>query len=286
MKNRKFITLACGALLLGGVLTACSSNQANSNQVQSVDETKTVGFMKLANENKERIWFRVSDSNEDGEISKDDSIGNIYIIKNGKADTFHIADLTLADIRDMGDKEIISLAKSSDEEFFNQDKNKITDGTKTAIKTSESEIQKYETYTADAQDEAQFGIQMERENIAKSNQILAQIEEVNYKEAQKFYSNYTLNAVVETDSSGNNVSSEEITFMTYDLTIEFSNADELIKFQANERSVKLVHPIMGEIYEQNYKGYYLGASFLVTTSLEESVNLGLDKLNTKNVTEE
>ncbi|HFI2693079.1 TPA: hypothetical protein ACGO0Y_002233, partial [Streptococcus suis] len=80
MKKRNLLILACGALLAGTTLTACSSNQSKVGI--GIDQAKTVGFMQLANENKERIWFQVEDTNDDGEISKDDRIQKIYVIKN------------------------------------------------------------------------------------------------------------------------------------------------------------------------------------------------------------
>ena len=114
MKTRKFLAVMATGVLATSLLVACSSNQSNSNQVQSVDEAKTVGFMQLANENTERIWFKVNDSNDDGEISKDDRVDRIFIIKDGKTDVFHGFDATLADFKDKSDKEVTDLIQQMD----------------------------------------------------------------------------------------------------------------------------------------------------------------------------
>ena len=114
MKTRKLLAVMATGVLATSLLVACSSNQSNSNQVQSVDEAKTVGFMQLANENTERIWFKVNDSNDDGEISKDDRVDRIFIIKDGKTDVFHGFDATLADFKDKSDKEVIDLIQQMD----------------------------------------------------------------------------------------------------------------------------------------------------------------------------
>lgn len=101
MKKRNLLILACGALLAGATLTACAANQSAVENGQS----KTIGFMQLANEDKQRIWFRVRDTNDDGEISKDDRIQSIYVIKNSKANIYNIYDLNLAYIKDKKESE-------------------------------------------------------------------------------------------------------------------------------------------------------------------------------------
>ena len=265
MKKRKFITLACGALLLGGVLTACSSNQSNSNQVQSVDETKTVGFMKLANENKERIWYRVDDSNDDGQISKDDKIEEIYTVKNGKITSYFVWNgpdntVLLKDVSEKSENEVQKLAKKQDKYYFKKKK--------------ESIVQSLSDPSFD-------------------EQVRNKAKNLNYDNFTKYYSNKKLQASVETDSSGNYVVRESITFWgnpiggmidDFDVYYKEENPDP----QEIERSTELSNVIYGQIYKQNYAGYVLADenAFLVTSALDETTTLGFDTLDTKNVTEE
>ncbi|BCP61783.1 hypothetical protein SUT380_09710 [Streptococcus parasuis] len=129
MKKRKFMTVACGVLFFGGVLTACSSSQSVPSQnntttksVQSAEDVKPVGFIELANENTERIWFDAD------EIAKDATITGLYVVKNGKATYYHLLTytansdvengpkwsddrLTFSDIENLSNKEIIAKAK-------------------------------------------------------------------------------------------------------------------------------------------------------------------------------
>lgn len=286
MKKRNLLILACGALLAGATLTACSSNQSSVGI--GIDQVKTVGFMQLANENKERIWFQVKDTNDDGEISKDDGIQNIYVIKNSKVDTYHIYDLNLAYIKDKKDSEIIKLAKEYDEKYFDEQKKVIIDDANFYIENSKVSIKDYKSL--EVEDEAQkemieLDIEDEESNIQENNQVIEAVKKLNYEDALKLYSTYPLEAKVETDSSGNNVASEEITFLSYELIQEDYVGPYTIA--SNEITSDLDAPIFGEIYDKTYKGFrYINDDFLITSSLDKTVNLGLDTLDTKNVTEE
>ncbi|MDW8751224.1 hypothetical protein Q7W34_07190 [Streptococcus suis] len=286
MKKRNLLILACGALLAGATLTACSSNQSKVGI--GIDQAKTVGFMQLANENKERIWFQVKDTNDDGEISKDDGIQNIYVIKNSKVDTYHIYDLNLAYIKDKKDSEIIKLAKEYDEKYFDEQKKVIIDDANWYIENSKTSIEDYKSL--EVEDEAQkemieLDIADEESNIQKNNQVIEAVKKLNYEDALKLYSTYPLEAKVETDSSGNNVASEEITFLSYELIQEDYVGPYTIA--SNEITSDLDSPIFGEIYDKFYTGYsFSGDSFLITSSLDKNVTLGFDTLDTKNVTEE
>ncbi|HFI0351082.1 TPA: hypothetical protein ACGOZT_000606 [Streptococcus suis] len=286
MKKRNLLILACGALLAGATLTACSSNQSKVGI--GIDQAKTVGFMQLANENKERIWFHVTDTNYDGEISKDDGIENIYVIKNSKVDTYHIYDLNLAYIKDKKDSEIIKLAKEYDEKYFEEQKKEIIDNANASIEISKDNLEYYKSlnpeYELDKSD-VEYKIQEEESNIQENNQVLEAAKELNYEDALKLYSTYPLEAQVETDSSGNNVASEDITFLSYELDREDYVGPYTIV--SNEITSDIDASIFGEIYDRTYKGFrYINDEFLITSSLDKTVNLGLDTLDTKNVTEE
>ncbi|MBY4984877.1 hypothetical protein ACTGVN_02215 [Streptococcus suis] len=293
MKKRNLLILACGALLAGTTLTACSSNQSKVGI--GIDQAKTVGFMQLANENKERIWFQVEDTNDDGEISKDDRIQKIYVIKNSKVDTYHIYDLNLeydlnlAYIKDKKDSEIIKFAKEYDEKYFEEQKKEKIDNANASIEANKGEIE-YQKSLKDSEFEseryaAEQEIQRLENDIQEENQVLEAAKELNYEDALKLYSTYPLEAKVETDSSGNNVASEEITFLSYELIQE--NYVGPYTIASNEITSDLDAPIFGEIYDKTYKGFrYINDEFLITSSLDKTVNLGLDTLDTKNVTEE
>ncbi|HFU4189779.1 TPA: hypothetical protein ACGO8C_001297 [Streptococcus suis] len=286
MKKKKFVSFVCSALLIGATLTACSSNQSTVGI--GIDQAKTVGFMQLANENKERIWFEVRDTYGDGELSKDDDITYVYRIKGGKADTFMVAgdsddDITLSDIKNMNDKDILSLFKESDkkdfEDWINSDINGITE----AIKEIEDTISGNEDWELTDPE----GFQEQKDLLEELNSILQSLNNVTYESAMKLKSNYPLAAVVETDSSGNHVVTEEVSFKKYTLEhrVGYFDATENI-LQERSNDLEFQYAITGTIYDQTYKGYYLGDSFLVTSSLDDSVNLGFDTLDTKNVTEE
>ncbi|HEM3683084.1 TPA: hypothetical protein U1D20_000540 [Streptococcus suis] len=287
MKKKKFVSFVCSALLIGVTLTACSSNQSTVGI--GIDQAKTVGFMQLANENKERIWFKVRDSNGDGEVSKDDDIAYVYRIKGGKADTFRVAvssddDITLSDIKNMNDKDILSLFKELDKMEFDEWINGTIGGLKEYIKELEIQISQMESSTEYSDTEA---LQDTKNELERENSKLLSLNDITYENALKLKSNYPLAAVVETDSSGNQVVSEVISFRDYieDYFYEGYDATEYI-LKESSNDLEFQYAITGTIYDQTYKGYYLGDSFLVTSSLDDSVNLGFDTLDTKNVTEE
>ncbi|CAM3227028.1 hypothetical protein STPL106120_01200 [Streptococcus pluranimalium] len=284
MKKRNLLILTCGALLASSILTACASNQSAVENGQS----KTIGFMQLANEDKQRIWFRVRDTNDDGEISKDDRIQSIYVIKNSKANIYDIYDLNLAYIKDKKESEIIKLAREYDEKYFDEQKKEIIDSANNSIEYSKREIANYKTYNVETDQqkyEVEKNIQFEEDNIQKQNQLLQAVKEVTYEDALKLYSSFPLEAEVETDSSGNNIASEKLTLLSYNLREEDNGSRYTIV--SNVINSNLESPIIGEIYDRTYKGFrYYNDEFLITSSLDKSVNLGFDKLNTKNVTEE
>ncbi|MGL6299864.1 hypothetical protein ACR31S_06785 [Streptococcus iniae] len=107
------------------------------------------------------------------------------------------------------------------------------------------------------------------------------------------YSNYSIKATVGTDSSGNNVASETVYFPkpfdSIDLNIEniesFSDTPVIDKLADTYYKVGI--QVQGDVYKQSYAGYQFDSKyFFITTSLDSSVNLGLDTLDTKNITEE
>ncbi|HFI2692964.1 TPA: hypothetical protein ACGO0Y_002091, partial [Streptococcus suis] len=186
------------------------------------------------------------------------------------------------------DSEIIKFAKEYDEKYFDEQKKEIIDNANASIEISKDNIENYKSYIVESEVdkfEVEQNIQLEESNIQEANQVLEAAKELNYEDALKLYSTYPLEAKVETDSSGNNVASEEITFLSYELIQEDYVGPYTIA--SNEITSDLDAPIFGEIYDKTYKGFrYINDDFLITSSLDKTINLGLDTLDTKNVTEE
>ncbi len=293
MKTRRLIPLLTTGILATTVLVGCLSSQSASNQVQSVEDVKTVGFMKLANENKERIWFKVYDSNDDGEISKDDRVDRVFIIKNGKADVFHAFEAKLTDFKDKNDKEVIDLIKQMDKKYFDKEVEDVIGSINSHIARTEDEIKElqYDEESQNASSTHKTGIDYRTEQIKLYQQRISEFEKLEYKDVRALYSNYVIKSTVKTDSSGNNVASEEILlprafkFHYMSDSPDDYNIHSLFS-KLSEDYYEVEFQVQGDIYKQTYQGYKIGSSFFITTSLDNSVNLGLDTLDTKNVTEE
>ena len=73
MKKRNTL-LILGALLSSVGLAACSSSM----------DTKGKGIAQLMNDNQERVFYSVIDSNDDALPGKDERINYVYITKGGK----------------------------------------------------------------------------------------------------------------------------------------------------------------------------------------------------------
>ncbi|HFI0130085.1 TPA: hypothetical protein ACGPAJ_000370 [Streptococcus suis] len=290
MKKKKFVSFVCGALLIGATLTACSSNQSTVGI--GIDQAKTVGFMQLANENKERIWFDVNDSNDDDLISKDDTVDRVFVIKNGKVDIYHTTGVELSEFKDMSDKDIVKLMKQMDKEFIDSEIEGMIQSINVSIEDEESMIKELESQDQEynSPGASQTEIDIYKHNIQLYEERKSQFQELNYEDIKKLYSNFPITGIVETDASGNNVATESIELPSEfefgdDATNIYSETFELLPEQYG-RLNKVYYPVQGEVYQQSYKGYNVNNIFWVTTSLDDSVNLGFDTLDTKNVTEE
>ncbi|NQJ70876.1 hypothetical protein HO542_05855 [Streptococcus suis] len=299
MKKRNLLILACGALLAGATLTACSSNQSKVGI--GIDQAKTVGFMQLANENKERIWFEVDDSGEDGEISKDEEIDTIYVIKSGKMDTYNVRylGLELKDIKDKNEAEIKKLAVEGDIQFLEEELKSAIEQKKGDVELTQDTLEYWTTpinleYLKSLEDPWMYyeetGIEAANvdelltklaEKLETRKKILSTFENLKYNDFSKLYMDKDVKAIAETDSSGNNISRESI--YVYGYNFEVGDKPEVGEYKIN-----LSYPIQGQVYDQLYMGYYdkYDNEFLITSSLDKNVTLGFDTLDTKNVTEE
>lgn len=263
MTRTKRIALFGTALLASALLTACSSGSSQ----QSANQEKPVGFVQLASENKERIWYGVEDSNGDNEVSKDDKIETILVTKDGKVSQFFLSDATLADIKGMKNTEIVTFAKEQDKKYFDDGKAYKIEDAKAAI--------------AELEDFIKEGYSGYQEDLISNQEYLAELEDINYKDIKSQYSDYTIHAIVETDSSGNNVATESLKMKGYPSLAKLTEAYDV--------TAKLQYLVNGDIYDQSYTGYHLQRKeFLITNinSLEKGTVLGFDTLDTKNVTEE
>lgn len=286
MKTKKLFSMFTTGILVTTLLVACSSKQSADGNVQG----ETAGFMQLANANKERIWFKVIDSNDDGEISKDDRVDGVFIIKNSKADFFHGFDATLTDFKGKTDKEVIEYIQQMDKKYINEEIKKQKKSLDLLITDLEEKTKKLQ-YEEESQNAPGFNrktIDYNNEYINRLQKRISEIEKLEYKDIKSLYSNYKIKATVKTDSSGNNVASEKIllprAFKFEDKYIYDDSRPLIIKVYDSHYEVKF--QVQGDIYKKFYKGYKLDSSFFVTTSLDNSINLGLDNLDTKNITEE
>ncbi|NRG69870.1 hypothetical protein HPB00_10540 [Streptococcus suis] len=301
MKKRNLLILACGALLAGATLTACSSNQSKVGI--GIDQVKTVGFMQLANENKERIWFDVNDSNSDGEISKDDTITDIYIIKSGKMFIYNVPNLELKDIKDKNEAEIKKLAYEEDEKYFEENLKAAIERWEYKVSSAQSgleEWQRPESIQAMREDPSLIWHQFPDLEVSNVDELLVKLAEevenrknilekyknLNYSDYSKLNMGKDIKAIVETDSSGNNVVSEKFDVYLIDSNVYLDRLDDSTS-ELQTYTIVLKNQVSGEIFDKFYTGYSFSRdSFLITSSLDKNVTLGFDTLDTKNVTEE
>lgn len=102
MKKRNTL-LILGALLFSVGLAACSSSM----------DTKGKGIAQLMNDNKERVFYSVGDSNHDTLPGKDERINYVYITKSGKLNGYEIGGGTVGAAVELYMDEVVG--KSVDE---------------------------------------------------------------------------------------------------------------------------------------------------------------------------
>lgn len=134
-----------------------------------------------------QLWYRVR-ANDDGS-SKDTEISSVYVFDNNKVTKYDEVEMSLGDVSKMDDSEIIKEIKKQQNEY---DQNIIDD----EIKRVEETIH-------------------ERENsTAGTDQIALFTQQLNYLRDSKVYipKPSKFNYSVQTDNSGNNTASEQISF--------------------------------------------------------------------------
>lgn len=141
MKKRNTL-LILGALLSSVGLAACSSSM----------DTKGKGIVQLMNDNQERVFYSVIDSNDDALPGKDERINYVYITKGGKLNGYEIGggtvgaavELHMDEVVGKNINEVRKLAEERSKRSFEIDKVKakaITDGS--GNNTTKEEIKLY-----------------------------------------------------------------------------------------------------------------------------------------------
>lgn len=128
MKKRNTL-LILGALLSSVGLAACSSSM----------DTKGKGIAQLMNDNQERVFYRVSDSNGDALPGKDEGIDYIYITKGGKLKGYETSKLKMDDVVGKNINEVKKLAEERAESTYEFDKVTAKVSTDSSGNNTESE---------------------------------------------------------------------------------------------------------------------------------------------------
>lgn len=112
MKKRNTL-LILGALLSSVGLAACSSSM----------DTKGKGIAQLMNDNQERVFYSVTDSNNDNLPGKDEKINYIYITKSRKLKAYNIdTKLTMDEVVGKSIDKVKKLAEEKSKENYENDK--------------------------------------------------------------------------------------------------------------------------------------------------------------------
>ena len=111
MKKRNTL-LILGVLLASVGLAACSSSM----------NTKGKGIAQLMNDNQERVFYLVHDSNDDDLPGKDENIDYVYITKSGKLKGYETSKLKMDEVVGKNIDEVRKLAEEKSKETFEFDK--------------------------------------------------------------------------------------------------------------------------------------------------------------------
>ncbi|MEG3267801.1 hypothetical protein [Streptococcus suis] len=291
MKTKKLFSLFTTGILATTLLVGCSSHQSDNSQqqatgekVQSAEAVKPVGFIELANENTERIWFVA------GEIAKDENITGLYVIKNGKATYYHLLTytanngveggpnlsderLTFSDIKDLSNKEIIEKAKKLDKEAYDSYFQSFSDIVDTALQEWPNEKT------------GEYKIYIPALETIKSSLSSLQGDSA-YKDYRKRVTDQPLTASVKTDDSGNNITNEEIELQIFpEYEADFVSSKSLELFRDTDiLKVDASSFNTGDIYDSKYVSF--GDIPLITRDHPKNTYPSLDSIDTKNITEE
>lgn len=294
MKKRLYLLLCSSIFVIGG----CTSNHENQPTLQEdtkvsdnktgaelMNENESVGIIEFFNSTPKTILYGISGS----DVNKNSEVKAVYIIEKGKMTRYILKgykDNTLSALKSKSDEEILKIAQEYDKKYFEQRKEKKINA-------------------------ANEGITLSEENISsgKDDEDYGQRSLGNYKAAKEFYSNLTykqfrkpnsdikLKSDVWTDSSGNYVSQETLIHMPYvdilDVSVDFEwtkaaveneikKADYVdTKFQSTPTYESMPYIISGE----QWVGIRTENMLLSRQLVKKKISFGLDKIETKNVTE-
>ena len=111
MKKRNTL-LILSALLSSVGLAACSSSM----------DTKGKGIAQLMNDNQERVFYLVHDSNDDDIPGKDENIDYVYITKSGKLKGYETSKFKMHEVVGKNIDEVRKLAEEKSKKNFEIDK--------------------------------------------------------------------------------------------------------------------------------------------------------------------
>lgn len=288
MKIKKIITLSACFLTVGLLMTACSqTNQTTTNTSQTESKIKKIGFMGLANENKEHIWYRTSS------IKKDARIKGIYVTKGGKITYYHLItykptksgidslgfesnyNIEFSDLKGLSDKEIIAKAKKLDKKSYTSLYQSYIESTEYAIQKW-PEDDEFQNYVPQVKLFKEYLIKLQGKNT--------------YENYRKSVTNKKLSALVSTDDSGNVVDYERIEKIPWfdEKEIDYNDSEGerySLKDKGNSTllALKPSNFEFGTIYDSRY---VLLDGFIMTKDIPDDTMFTFDTVDTKNVKEE
>lgn len=188
---KKLVGLLILSVSLISLLTACGEKKdaASSTSESESASSKEMTFSEYISKSKSKaqVWYRVR-SDDDG-IGKDTEIRGAYVFDDGKVTKYADVEMSLGDASKMTDKEILKEIKRQTEEY---EKNKLDEN----IDSVEETIASREKGSAGT------------DQLALFNEQLKYLKDTNVYTPKP--SSYKFS--IQTDSTGNNVASEKISF--------------------------------------------------------------------------
>lgn len=188
---KKLVGLLILSVSLISLLTACGEKKdaASSTSESESASSKEMTFSEYISKSKSKaqVWYRVR-SDDDG-IGKDTEIRGAYVFDDGKVTKYTDVEMSLGDASKMTDKEILKEIKRQTEEY---EKNKLDEN----IDSVEETIASREKGSAGT------------DQLALFNEQLKYLKDTNVYTPKP--SSYKFS--IQTDSTGNNVASEKISF--------------------------------------------------------------------------
>lgn len=294
MKKRLYLLLCSSIFVIGG----CTSNHENQPTLQEdtkvsdnktgaelMNENESVGIIEFFNSTPKTILYGISGS----DVNKNSEVKAVYIIEKGKMTRYILKgykDNTLSALKSKSDEEILKIAQEYDKKYFEQRKEKKINAANEGITLSEENI-------SSGKDDEDYG-QRSLENYKAAKEFYSNLT---YKQFRKPNSDIKLKSDVWTDSSGNYVSQETLIHMPYvdilDVSVDFEwtkaaveneikKADYVdTKFQSTPTYESMPYIISGE----QWVGIRTENMLLSRQLVKKKISFGLDKIETKNVTE-